>query len=254
MFETSVVRERVAPQRRAGVFAASIAAHTVVIAGVVAASISNVSFPKSAPNEILPLVSIAPPPEMPMPRGNPNAPRQPQPSQPHQAQVTPHQQTAPPPDTTPSLIPSTTPSALTSPSTDIGPATGTDNGSSERWGDLNGDPNAIDIGQVPSSNTVGTPDMIYHPGADVKPATILYRVQPVYPRAGIAAKLPGWVIVRCVIGKDGQAREITVEKSSMQMFEQPALDALRQWKFAPGYYHGQAVDTYFELKVTFQVN
>jgi len=253
MFETSVVKERVAPQRRVGVFAASIAAHTVVIAGVVAASISSVSFPKAAPMETIPLILVAAPEVPPLPRGNPNAPRQPQPPQQHPTQA--QQQTAPPQVTTPSTIPDSIPVAQTSTATDLGPATGNNTASSEPWGDPNGDPNGVDVGQLPNSNTAGvTGDVIYQPGADVKPATILFRVPPVYPRAGIAAHLNGWVAVRCIIGKDGQLRDIAIEKSSMQMFEQPAIDALRQWKFAPGYYHGQAVDTYFELKVTFQVH
>jgi hypothetical protein len=29
------------------------------------------------------------------------------------------------------------------------------------------------------------------------------------------------------------------------------LDALQQWTFAPGTLHGQPVDTYFELTITF---
>jgi hypothetical protein len=35
------------------------------------------------------------------------------------------------------------------------------------------------------------------------------------------------------------------------MFNQPVIDALRQWTFAPGTLHGSPVDTYFELTITF---
>jgi periplasmic protein TonB len=251
MFETSVVRERVVAQRRAGVFAASIAAHTFVIAGVVAASIGSVSFPKAAPNETLPFIAV-PPPDLPLPRGNPNVPRHPQPPAPQQPAHPAQQQTAPPEITTPAVIPNSIPvlTGTTGETSTSGTPTGA---TGERWGSPNGDPNAIDIGQSAASPNIGMPNVIYQPGVDVKPATVLVRVQPVYPRAGIAGRLPGWVVVKCVVGKTGEIRDAEIVKSSMSMFDQPALDALRQWKFAPGYFHGQAVDTYFELKITFEV-
>ena len=251
MFETSIVKERVAAQRRAGVFGASIAAHTVVIAAVILASISSASFPKNAPHETtawMPVVPITIPP----PLGNPNAPRHPQHQAAQPAPQRPQQQTAPPQVVAPNTIPDTVAvqsAATSADSTATGPATST----GEQWGDRNGDPNGIDLGQSSSLPATGVPNVIYQPGADVKPATVLARVQPVYPRAGIAARLPGWVVVKCVISKSGEIRDMEIVKSSMSMFEQPALDALRQWKFAPGYFHGQAVDTFFELRITFEV-
>lgn len=250
MFETAVVKERVAPKRRASVFAASIAAHSVVIAGVIMISISTTSFPKEAPNESSRFMAVMPV-DIPLPKGNPNAPRQPQPPQQKPAQQ--QAQTAPPETVTAQTIPSTIPSvpASTSTATDVTPGNGSN--TSERWGDPNGDPHGVDIGQSPASPGIGVPDVIYHPGADVKPATVLYRVQPSYPAAAMRIRLPGWVIVKCIISKSGEIRDIEVMQSSMSMFEQPAVQALRQWKFAPGYFRGQPVDTYFELKVTFEV-
>jgi TonB family protein len=250
MFETSVVRERVAAQRRAGVFGASIAAHSIIITAVILASISSTSFPTKAPNEFSILMPVAPI-ELPTPRGNPNAPRQPQ-QQPQKPQPAQHAQTAPAQITAPNTIPNATP-VLTSTTGDAitpgpaGPQT------SDRWGTPDGDPNVIDIGQSPSTPGTAVPDVIYQPGVDVKSAIVLHRVQPAYPHAAMAARMAGWVIVKCVIGKTGEIRDVEVVKSSMAIFEQPATDALRQWKFAPGYFHGQAVDTYFELKITFEV-
>src|SRR2546423_6507653 len=92
MFETSVVRERVAAQRRAGFFGDSIAAHSIIIPAVILASISSTSFPTKAPNEFSILMPVAPI-ELPTPRGNPNAPRQPQP--PRKPEPAQHEKTAP---------------------------------------------------------------------------------------------------------------------------------------------------------------
>lgn len=252
MFETSVVRARVVAQRRVGVFAASVVAHTVVITGIVAASISSTSFPKNAPNELVRFNVVAPAPEMPLPKGNPNAPRQPQ-AQPKQSTPASHAQTAPPADaTTPKTIPESIPLvASTSTAVDVNPGSG-NNSSTDHWGVKDGDENSIDIGQS-TNNSVTTPDVVFHPGADVKSAVVLSRVQPAYPAMAARLHLSGWVVVKCIIGKNGEIRDAEVEKSSNAMFEPNALDALRHWKFAPGYYRGQAVDTYFELKITFEV-
>lgn len=253
MFETSFVRERVAPQRRAGFFIASIVAHSVVVAGVIVVTATATSLPTNAPDEHARFVVFTPPAEdVPLPKGNPNAPREPHQQQAPQQHA--QQQTAPPQQVTPTIdanAPATTP--LTSTTTaDAGPATGTDSGTNERWGVPDGDENGVDIGQTHSGN--GIPGEVYRPGApDVKGATVLVRVQPLYPQAAMRIKLPGWAIVKCIVGKTGEVRDIEVVKSSMSMFEQPAIDALRQWKFAPGYFRGQAVDTYFELKITFEV-
>jgi TonB family protein len=247
MFETSIVRERVAAQRRASVFGASIAAHSIVITAVILASVSSTSFPTKAPNELPVFMPVAPI-EIPPPRGNPNAPRQPQ-QQPQPAQ---HVQTAPAAITAPPTIPDATP-VLTSTAGDATASGPIGNSTGDRWGTPDGDPNAIDIGQPASTPSIGVPDVIYQPGVDVKSAVVLHRVQPPYPHAAMVARIPGWVIVKCVIGKTGEVRDVEIVKSSMAIFEQPAIDALRQWKFAPGYFHGQAVDTYFELKITFEV-
>ena len=42
-------------------------------------------------------------------------------------------------------------------------------------------------------------------------------------------------------------------RSSFAAFEQPALDAIHQWQFAPGSLNGAPVNVQFDLTVTFQV-
>jgi len=252
MFETSFVRERVAPRRRAGFFIASIVAHTVAVAGIVVATATATSLPTKAPDEISRFVVFDPPADnVPLPKGNPNAPREPQQQQ--QAPTQHAQQTAPAETVTPNVIPDAPATSITPSTLDAGPSTGPNTGTNERWGVKDGDEHGIDIGQSQSVGT-GIPDAIYRPGAvDVKAATVLYRVQPAYPPVAMRTKMPGWVILKCIVGKTGEIRDIEVVKGSLGIFEQPAIEALRQWKFAPGYFRGQAVDTYFELRITFEV-
>ena len=88
---------------------------------------------------------------------------------------------------------------------------------------------------------------------EVKAPVVIRRVLPEYPRVAVLGRINGWVIVECIIDKTGHIRDAKVLKSSFAAFERPALDAVQEWVFSPGTLHGQAVDTIFDLTVTFQV-
>jgi protein TonB len=102
-------------------------------------------------------------------------------------------------------------------------------------------------------NDAPVPDVIYRPGADVKPAVVIQRVDPLYPRLAIAARMSGTVVIHCVIDKSGNIREPQVMSSTFTAFNQPAIDAVQQWRFSPGTMRGKPVDTYFELTVRFSM-
>lgn len=82
-------------------------------------------------------------------------------------------------------------------------------------------------------------------------ARVLRRVEPQFPRVAIVAHMSGIVVLRCIIGSEGEIRDAEVVSSSFGAFDAPALEALRQWKFAPGSLHGKPVDTWFELTIRF---
>jgi len=67
------------------------------------------------------------------------------------------------------------------------------------------------------------------------------------------SRMSGSVTVECIIDKTGHIRDVRVVKSSFTAFDQPAVDAVQKWVFAPGTLHGQPVDTIFQLTVVFQV-
>jgi protein TonB len=252
MFETSVVHARVA-QRRYTLLSVSLAAHSLVIIAVLAASITSMSFPKEPPQEYKVFFQQAAPP--PPPAAPRQATQQP-PAQPHPATtvpaVVPHAALTPMP-LTPIHIPDTIPlvplSSSASPSNTIGipsgTATTTGNGSS------GGDPNAVPSDQ-PAANSTPAPDTVFHPGADVKPASVIHCVDPQYPQGALRIRMGGTVVVKCIIDKYGNVRDAEVVTSSFAAFNEPALNALQQWRFAPGSFHGKPVDTWFELTIRFQ--
>lgn len=247
MFETSVVQARVA-QRRYSLLSVSLAAHSLVIIAVLAASIASISFPKAPPNEIRMIYQEAPPPPPPA------APRPvtPQPVQAHPAtsvpSVIPHAALTPMP-LTPSKIPDTIPTVPLSSSNDV--ATTAGNSSTPGTGTGGGDPNSVDTGQQVVNNTPAA-DTVFHPGAEVKPAVVVYRVEPEYPRSALTARMSGTVVLKCIVDKNGNVRDAEVVTSSFGAFDGPALNALQRWRFSPGVLHGKPVDTWFELTIRFQ--
>jgi protein TonB len=238
MFETAVVQSRVA-DRRISWLTFSLSVHMAAISALIAASVATIRLPDQAPKQMFPFIpSVAPPPAL----GTPNpTPAQPRPRA--SAAAAPRVPVAPIPVTAPNVIPDTiTPVAASA--SDPGPATtiGSEIGS--------------EIGVGPASpSTAIAPDATgpLPVGNGVKSPIVLHRVEPIYPPLAVRAHISGSVVLECIIDKAGRIRDVRVENSSFGAFEQPAIDAVRQWLFAPGTLNGQPVDTIFQLTVRFQV-
>ena len=65
---------------------------------------------------------------------------------------------------------------------------------------------------------------------------LIKRVEPKYPPIAQAARLQGTVVLDAVIRKDGSVGDITVLRSGNQLFDQAAIEALKQWRYTPGPY------------------
>jgi TonB family protein len=63
--------------------------------------------------------------------------------------------------------------------------------------------------------------------------TLIKKVQPVYPALLQAARVTGRVIIDATINPDGTIGEVKVLSSSNQAFAQSAIDAVKQWRYAP---------------------
>jgi periplasmic protein TonB len=63
--------------------------------------------------------------------------------------------------------------------------------------------------------------------------TLLKKVQPVYPGAFQAARVTGQVVLDAIIHADGTIGDITVLRSTNDVFARSAIDAVKQWKYAP---------------------
>lgn len=253
MFETSVVRAQAAnPKRRAGLLTASIVAHTVVVFGTVAVSIASVDFPKTAPDEYRTAPTFAAI-TIPPPLGNPNGGAKPQvaPAQkPQTPAPQPNQVTAPatvPDDVTPVQNASTN---VASDDSGPGVAGATEPGPvGVPWGDPNSVANDLNL---PIVAEPVVDNKIYEAGSgEVKAPVIRSRVEPEYPptmrRIGMSAK----VVIRCIIDKNGNVRDVQIVEGQWPQFNASVINAVQKWQFTPGTLRGQAVDVYMNLTVNF---
>ncbi|HEX9492857.1 MAG TPA: energy transducer TonB, partial [Thermoanaerobaculia bacterium] len=149
---------------------------------------------------------------------------------------------APIPATAPAIIPSTI-----APVEPIGDAPASDPSTiGVPWGSKNGV--KPDGPPVPADAARPLPV-----GNGVTAPVALRRVEPLYPPLAVRARMSGSVLLQCIIDKSGRIRDVHVVSSTFSAFEQPAIDAVQQWLFAPGTLKGEPVDTIFELTVRFQV-
>lgn len=92
-------------------------------------------------------------------------------------------------------------------------------------------------GPVPVGGAVGEPRKILH-------------VPPIYPAVARSARRDGTVIIEATIAKDGSVRAARVLRSS-GLFDQAALDAVRQWRYTTPTLNGIPVDVTMTVTVHF---
>lgn len=62
---------------------------------------------------------------------------------------------------------------------------------------------------------------------------LLRKVEPVYPELAKKSGMEGMVWVKIWVDTSGKAREVTVLKSDAEIFNQPTIDAAKQFEFKP---------------------
>lgn len=87
-----------------------------------------------------------------------------------------------------------------------------------------------------------------------KQPELIASVAPKYPSELRKAKVEGNVTILFVLDENGRVEDARIDKSSRPEFEEPALEAVRKWKFKPGLKDGEPVRTYMKLPIKFSIN
>lgn len=83
---------------------------------------------------------------------------------------------------------------------------------------------------------------------------ILSKVKPEYPKELKDQEIEGEVIIKISVDKHGNIVDAKVVSSDNPLFDKPAIEAIKKWKFKPAYLsNGEAVDTQVDITVIFQI-
>ena len=81
------------------------------------------------------------------------------------------------------------------------------------------------------------------------------KVTPEFPEAARKLGASGKVLLKFLVKTDGSVTKASVvEASPAGLFDQSALNAVINWRFTPGVYHGHAVATWVMLPVYFRLS
>ena len=85
-----------------------------------------------------------------------------------------------------------------------------------------------------------------------KEPVIIKSVEPVYPDMAVKTGLEGKVWVKIWVDREGKPKQVVILQSDNEMFNQPALDAARQFVFTPAYMNDGPVSVWvtFPFKFT----
>jgi protein TonB len=111
------------------------------------------------------------------------------------------------------------------------------------------------------SGQTGMPIQIKHPeppqhqaplhrSEGVMAAALIYKVQPQYPAIARTIHLAGTVYLRAIISTDGTVRQLEVI-SGNPLLANPALQAVRQWRYQPTRLNGEPVEVETFITVNF---
>lgn len=89
-----------------------------------------------------------------------------------------------------------------------------------------------------------------HASKEEMTALVLKKIPPQYPEAARKAHIQGEVILRAIIGKDGDVENLEIVSGHPQLAP-AAIEAVKQWKYRPYLQQGNPVEVETEIDVSF---
>ncbi len=79
------------------------------------------------------------------------------------------------------------------------------------------------------------------------------KVEPKYPELAQRAGLEGKVWVKIWVDKEGRAKQVVILKSDAEIFNEPAVEAAKQWVFTPAYMNNGPVAVWVSIPFRFKL-
>ena len=84
-------------------------------------------------------------------------------------------------------------------------------------------------------------------------SVLLYKVEPGYSEEARKAKYQGVVVLKVVVDPAGRVVNPQIMSSLGLGLDEKAIEAVRKWKFRPGYKDGRPVPVIAEIEVSFRL-
>jgi TonB family protein len=111
----------------------------------------------------------------------------------------------------------------------------------------------IAVAVVPSADREqqekAPPDSVF---VDVQPV-LRKKAEPVYPKLAMAAGIEGKVFLRLWVDAEGKVHDVKVIKTDHEVLNQSAIDAARQFEFAPASVNGKPVSIWVTVPFKFKL-
>jgi protein TonB len=88
--------------------------------------------------------------------------------------------------------------------------------------------------------------------AGVAGGLLIQKTAPVYPQMAREARVSGTVVIQATISKTGAIENLHVV-SGPTMLRQPAMDAVKTWRYKPSLLDGEPVDVETTVSVNFSL-
>jgi protein TonB len=89
--------------------------------------------------------------------------------------------------------------------------------------------------------------------AELDPPVPVRTVTPDFPMDMRRANVSGVVTINCLVDPRGEVQDLKVVKSTNVAFIQPALEALKKWKFKPAQRDGSSVPIRVTIPIKFSM-
>ena len=99
----------------------------------------------------------------------------------------------------------------------------------------------------------GFGDGVYRVGKGTTAPVLLYKKEPEYSEEARKAKYQGTVVLAVEVDASGRAINPRVVRSLGLGLDEKAMEAVRQWKFKPGYHDGKPVTVAATIEVNFRL-
>lgn len=79
------------------------------------------------------------------------------------------------------------------------------------------------------------------------------KIEPKYPELAMRAGLEGKVWVKIWVDKEGRPKQVVILKSDAEIFNEPAVEAAKQWVFTPAYMNNGPVAVWVSIPFRFKL-